>query len=141
MRARIVGTHRQGFGPLPDGGGVLAFLREGRGDVELAVEVGRWNCDALDAVGRDVYKLRDVDGAVGGRGVVDQDGGGIPPLRVDVSEEHLGIGRAALGGEHQPAAVGGETVPGVHQRRIRAHAACLPALRRDDVELAVGAHQ
>ena len=91
--------------------------------------------------GAHVHKLGDVHGAVGGRGVLDQDGRGVAPFRIDVGEEHLGVRRAALGGEHQPAAVGREAVPGVHQRRVAAHAARLPARGRHDVELAIGAHQ
>src|ERR1035437_9456122 len=79
--------------------------------------------------------------AITGGRVLDQDGRRVASLRVDVREEHLGIGRAAFGGEHQPSPVRRETVPRVHQRRIADHAACLPARRRDDVELAVGAHQ
>jgi hypothetical protein len=49
VRPRIVDTHGEGFGPLPDGGLIVALLRQGGGDVELAVEVARWNIDALDA--------------------------------------------------------------------------------------------
>ena len=52
-------------------------------------------------------------------------GRAVVAVLVDVRQEHLRVGRAALGGEDQPAAVGREAVPGVHQRRVAAHPARL----------------
>ena len=56
-------------------------------------------------------------------------------------EKHLRIGRLALGRKHDPMAVGAEAVPGVHQRRIAGHAPRRAAGCRNDVQLAVGAHE
>ena len=69
---------------------------------------------SLDAVAGDVDELREVDGAVGGGGVVDEDGRAGVAVCVEVREIHLRVGRARLGGEHQPASVGREAVPGIH---------------------------
>ena len=137
----IAGTHCHCLGPLGNGGSVLAFLRHVRGHIVLLVEVHRRRVDVLDAAGRHVDELRYVHGAIGRGRVLDQDCGRVVALRIDVGEEHLRVGRAALRGEDQPAAVGREAVPGVHQRRVAGHAPGLAARGRNNVELAIGAHQ
>ena len=72
---------------------------------------------------------------------VDQDRRAVAALFIQVRQEHLRVGRAALRGEDQPAAVGRKAVPGVHQRRVAPHPPRRAALDRHDVQLAVGPHQ
>ena len=58
-----------------------------------------------------------------------------------MGQVHLRIWRSRLRGKDQPAAVGREAVPGIHQRRIGAQPPRLAAPKGNDEELAVGPHQ
>ena len=120
---------------------VLALVELALSEVDEAVELRNRRVDAEESVGGHVDELGDVHGAVGGGGVFDQNGRAVLTRGVDVGEEHLGVGRAALRGEDHPAAIRREAVPGVHQGRVGGHAARLAPFGRDNVELAVGAHQ
>ena len=107
VRARVVGTERQRFVPLRDGGRILALVRQRNRHIELLVEVHRRRSDVLDALRRRrIDKLRDIHGAIGHRRVLDQDGGRVVAVRINMRQEHLRIRRAAFGGKDQPAAVG-----------------------------------
>ena len=139
--AGVLRAHCDGFGPLGQRGGELALLGQLRGHIVLLVKIHRRRGDVFDAAGVHVDELRNVHRAIGGGGVLNQDGGRVVALGVDMGEEHLRVGRAALGGKDQPASVGREAVPGVHQRRVAGHAPGLAARGRNDVELAVGTHQ
>jgi hypothetical protein len=121
---RIVGINFKRLEPLRDGGFGLACFRQLQRAVIQVVELARGHIDLENAVLRDVYELGNIYGAVRCRGVLDQDRRTIPAFFVQVRQKHLGIGRAALRGKHQPAAIGGKAMPGVHQGRIA------PALRR-----------
>ena len=82
-------------------------------------------------LGRHVDELGNIHRAIGGRRVLDQNRRRVVALLVDVRQKHLRIRRAALGREDQPAAVGREAVPGVHQRRVAASSAA-PARPRPE---------
>src|ERR1039458_8499804 len=101
---------------------------------ELFVDLG-------DGVGGSVHKFRDVGGAVGGGEVRQHYGRAALTLFVDVGQKELRVGGVGLGGEDQPAAVGGPTVPGVHSRRVALEPTRLAALGRDDIQRAVRLQQ
>ena len=126
LRPVVVGVEGEGLLPRRDRRRVAPLLRERRGPVEEPVELGGRRVDLQQPVGRDVHELRDVHGAVGRRRVLDQDRRAVVAFFVQVGQEHLRVGRAALRGEHQPAPVGREAVPGVHQRRVAAHRRASP---------------
>ena len=85
---------------------VLALVHRLRGDVDEPVVLGRpARRSAEQAVRRDVHELGDVHRAVGRRAFSIRIGRPVVALLVDVRQEHLRVGRAALRGEHQPAAV------------------------------------
>ena len=110
----VIRLHTDGMAPLGDSGIKFPLLLEVGSDVGGAIEVRHGGIDLHHAVRRDVDEFGDVYGAVGGGGVVDQDGRAVGTVVVDVGEEHLGVRRATLGGEHHPPAIGREAVPGVH---------------------------
>src|SRR5208283_6107861 len=139
--AVVGGIHVQGLAPDGDGVVDLALGGERSGAVAEAVELRGGDFEADEPVERDVDELGDVDGAIGGGGVLDEDGRAVVAVLVNVGEVHARVRPAALGGKDQPAAVGRPTVPGVHGRGVAVQAAGGAALRRDDVELAVGAHE
>ena len=62
----------QGFGPADD----LVIIRGGRSDL-------------LKPVLRYIHELRNVHGAVGGGGVLDQDGRAVVALRVDMRQDTI----------------------------------------------------
>ena len=79
-------SFRRNFGDSPggDGGFVLVLVLKLLGGVELAVEIDGWGLDVVEAFGAEVDEFRDVDGAVGGGGIFDDDGWAGVALIVDL---------------------------------------------------------
>jgi len=111
VSAGIVRLHGEGLAPLRNGGRVLTFFSEIGGDVVLLVEINRGRIDVVDAAGIHVDELGNVDCAIGGGGVLNEDGRRVVAVFIDVREKHFGVRATALGGEDEPAAVGRPTVP------------------------------
>ena len=67
----------------------MALLGQLPGAIEKPVEIGRGHIDMLQPVWRNVDEFGNVDGAIGRRGVLNQDGGAVVALLVDV-RQYLG---------------------------------------------------
>jgi len=93
----VVGIAGEGLAEGCDGVGDLAGFHGFEGDVEEAVELGGLGIDVLESALRDVDEFGDVDGAVGGGGVVDDYRRGVVAVGVDMGEHELGVGAAGLG--------------------------------------------
>ena len=85
---------------------VFSLFLQLHGVVHRLVEIHCGNLNILDPVSGNVYEFRDIHGAIGHRRVLDQDGGRVVAVRINMRQEHLRIRRAAFGGKDQPAAVG-----------------------------------
>ncbi len=133
MRAGVVGIERQCLTPRRDGIREAVLLHLVDGSVVEPVEVGGGSFDALQPALGNVEKFRDIGGAIARGGVVDQDGGAVVAVFVDVGEVELCIEGAALRGEHQPAAVRREAVPGVHHLLVGIETPRDATLRRHDI--------
>src|SRR6476469_8576619 len=97
----------------------------------LLPAIGDVNLDFIDTIGADVNKLGNVDGAIGSRGVVDQDCRTVVAVGVEMSEIHLRVWRSGLGRKYQPMSIRRETVPGIHQAGVRSSTTRRPTSRRD----------
>jgi hypothetical protein len=107
----ILGTQRQRFVPLRNGGVVLLLIAQFRCHVEQPVELRSRRIDMRHAVRRDVDELRNIHGAVGGGRVFDQDGRAVVAILVQVGQVHLRVGRPRFRREDQPAAIRRKAVP------------------------------
>ena len=113
--------------------------KEGRAHVRVVIQ--EFLGDPRDGVGGSVHKLGDIGRAVGSSEIGQHHRrAALAPL-VNVCEEELRIRRVDFGGEHQPAAVGRPTVPGIHARGVAPQPPRLPALGGNDVQLAVRLEQ
>src|ERR1017187_2582619 len=137
----VVRIHFQGLSPDCQGLRVFLFIFKLHRLIDQLIDFDSGNLNFPDAVTCDVDEFRDVDGTVGGGCVVDEDGGAGVAVGVQVREIHLCVGRACLGGEDQPAAVGREAVPRIHDWGIGAQAAGCATTERNDVELTVRPHK
>ena len=139
--AGVVGTHGQRLGPLRNSRRVLALLGQVRGHVVLLVEVHRRRVDVLNAAGRHVDELGNIHGAIGGSGVLDQNGRGVVAFCVDVRQETSAY-RASGSSTKTPAS--GRWARSCARSSSAAYCRSCgapPARRGNDVELAVGPHQ
>ncbi len=71
--ARIGGILGSGDLPGGDGGFVLVLVLKLLGEVELAVEIDGGSFDVVEGFSAEVDEFRNVDGAIGGRGVFHED--------------------------------------------------------------------
>ena len=131
------------IGPLGYGARIVTFFGQFGRAVELRVHVHGGGGDLHHAVGRYVHELRNVDGAVGSRGIVDQVGW--PDCRSPCSsmwvKVHAGVRTGPLRRKHQPAAVRRPAMPRIHRGRVGIQSARRSSCGRNDVELAIGPHQ
>ena len=97
MRERVVGVAFDGFTEGCNGLGNLVVLEELEGYIEEAVELRGLRIDVLKTSLGDVDELGNVDGAVGGGGVVDDDGGRVVAVFIDVREHELRVRATRLG--------------------------------------------
>ena len=90
----IAGIGNEQFAPFRRGRFVLAVVAQFHGVVELLVHLDRRRGDVLDPIRRNIHEFRQVHGAIGRGGVIDQDGGAVVAVRVDVGEIHLRVRRS-----------------------------------------------
>src|SRR5208282_2037663 len=100
----VSGIEFNGLVPFRGGRGVIAFASQFASNIGEAVKLRCGRVHLGHAVGRNVDELGDVHAAIGGGGVLDENGGGILAVFVNVGEEKLGVERAAFGGEGKPSA-------------------------------------
>ncbi len=137
----IVGIELQGLVPDLNRFGKLVLLHEIVSIVSETVELRGLRIDGFDCAGRHIDEFGDVDGAIGGGGIVHQDGRSGVAVRVNVRKHQARVGRVGFGGKGKPAAVGRKSVPGIHERGVGFKRTSGAAFKGNDVKLTVGAHQ
>ena len=119
-------------GDFPRGHGVRVFVRilQLLREVEFAIEVDGGRIDMVETFRAEVDELGNIDCAIGGSGVFNDDRRTGMALVVNVREIEMRVERRALRREGQPVAVGIERVPGVHHAAGSTQADALRRLRR-----------